>query len=1481
MFEMNRNTISLDSKSTEELLKEVQSLQQRLSQAESRFKTIFDNTNDITLVLENELITGINEKALEVFGISESQVKNKSVLDFCPGYQADGSSSAEKFRQKIKLALLGLPQKFVCELQDSAGKVFFSKVKLASFSENRSSQLLCTIKVENKESDAEVYFLESEKTFQSLADNAPVLLRMTNSNNFFYYFSKQWLKFTGRNLEEEQNNGWISNIHEEDLNEILVNMDLAFKKRKKYEVTYRLRRYDKKYRWVLDTGIPRVSSQGKFSGYISATIDITERKLAEEAESREKALLESEKKLQRSLSQSKILSLTTNSEGVITFCNEELLNAAGKPAGELIGKNLFDVFRPYGGDNITSRNFKNLIEREDFTEPITGVVPLENGENLVIRFSSIVLKNARGQVIGITIVGENITERRRVRQELEKTNAQLKELFDNSSDLIQIFTSEGELRFVNEAWKTKLGYSDEEISKLLLRDLVHKDYLEGTYNNLKLIGNGEKLEKFETVFITKFGKNIFVSGRVNCTIEEGGPSEFRGIFYDITERIRAEKAQSLYYKIANLTTTSSNLDALYKSVFEELNKILKVQNLAISLRDEKNDKILFPFFVSELENPHEIKQQKNVTRLLAEFTFERSKPLIIYDDGIQRIADQKKLVLDSRLPLIWLGVQINVEGRPAGVISFHSYKDRTAYNHKDLELLDFIASQVSLALERKSNEAKIISQSARLKAIFESTTHQIWSIDRNFNFTSFNQNYADALQRYYGVTPTLGEQNGLNYLVPSLSNFWETKYHKAFKGEIVNFQTSVIDLKGNKVWRDVFLNPIFLPDGTIEEVSVIANDITEKKLSEVALQESEEKFRNIFESFQDIYFRCDVRGTITMISPSILELTGYTSQEVLGKNIEQFFSSSDYSLAIFKKLISKRRLRNFESRVYTKLGKDLQCLCNIRLVYRRNHPLEIEGVARDISTLIRTNDELRKAKDLAERSLKIKERFLANMSHEIRTPMNGIIGMLDLIGSTRLDKEQSEYLRTIKKSSETLLTILNDILDLSKIEAGKMEIRKRPVNIRGTFEKLYNLFSQQAAINETKLEYKVAKDLPGYFLLDETRLLQVLSNLTSNAIKFSKGRGKIHVNLSLQQKKGELHILKVKIKDSGIGISKEDLKKLFDTFSQVDNSMTKKFGGTGLGLAISKELTKSMGGDIGVYSTPGLGSTFWFTFEAEEIDQPEDKPQTLSNEAIKKVFGKKMPYILLVDDNDVNRKVAGQILVKSGCKVDTAESGDEAIQMVQQNHYDLVFMDIQMPKKDGVQVTREIKMLGLEDLPPIVAMTAYSMEEDRKKFMDNGLDDYISKPIQAKTIIQKVVDWLENKRPSEVIEQKIAEVPEDLKIINPAVLEELSKYGGDEMVEGVLQDFVKEAEESLKNCGDALRVSDYETIRSELHTLKGNSGTLGVERFAWYVTQLERELKKSIYEDIQKKLKQIDESFDEFKDTYKFFLKTNTTEPNL
>ena len=230
---------------------------------------------------------------------------------------------------------------------------------------------------------------------------------------------------------------------------------------------------------------------------------------------------------------------------------------------------------------------------------------------------------------------------------------------------------------------------------------------------------------------------------------------------------------------------------------------------------------------------------------------------------LKKIADARKISFSNSYPQIWLGVQISIGGEAVGVLAVHASHDSAAYNNKDLELLDFISGQVSLAMERKIQEEKIQNQAARLSAIFESSTHQIWSIDRKYRFTSFNQNYYEALKKYYTVQPELGrnfQEHNPSPLPKKIQEFWTKKYDEAFEGKVINFQTSLITKDREKIWRDVFLNPIYLQDGRIEEISIIANDITEKKQQEIDLAESEEKFRTIFESFQDIYFRCHLNG---------------------------------------------------------------------------------------------------------------------------------------------------------------------------------------------------------------------------------------------------------------------------------------------------------------------------------------------------------------------------------------------------------------------------------------------------------------------------------------------------------------------------------------------------------------------------------------------------------------------------------------------
>ena len=1059
--------------------------------------------------------------------------------------------------------------------------------------------------------------------------------------------------------------------------------------------------------------------------------------------------------------------------------------------------------------------------------------------------------------------------------EEKETFEQLQDLFQNANDLIQVFTLNGNLLFVNPAWKETLEYADEDILQLNLRDIVHKDYQQDTFEHLSKILSGEQDGKFETVFTTKKGRNINVIGSVNVRYKNDQPVAFRVIFHDNTSRIRAERAQNLYYKIANLTINSHNLESLLYNIHQELKTLIAVNNFHVALYDKNENSLTFPYYVDE-NIGNKPWHKREIVKGLTEYSLFNEKPTLLYEEDILRLVDEGVVELLGPVPKIWLGVPLKLENRTIGVICVKSHSDRNKYKMRHLELLDFISGQVAIAIERKQKEEKIIEQTARLNAIFESSSHLIWSVNRNRGLTSFNQNYADAIYKKFKTYPTINPTSD-NPEILMLSgeeyyDFVNGKYDEAFAGQAQHFETKNILEDGSVSWRETYLNPIFLPDGRIEEVSGISHDITEKKLTELAIQESEEKFRNIFESFQDIYYRTDVHGKITMVSPSSQELSGFTPEEAIGKHITEFYVNPKKQSMLIRELLKTGTVRNYENNLILKDGSIMQSISNIRLIYgKEGKPVAVDGVVRDITYLKKASEELLNAKEIAEKSLKVKETFLANMSHEIRTPMNGIIGMIDLLNETALDNEQRKYVHTIKKSSETLLTILNDILDLSKIEAGKMELRISPASIENIIEKLYSLFYQQASAKNITLMYSIAPEIPQNLMVDEIRLLQILSNLTSNSIKFTD-RGSVKINLTLQERREDKLKIKAEIIDTGIGISDDNLKKLFESFSQVDTSSTKTYAGTGLGLSISKELCRIMNGEIGVETELGTGSTFWFTFETEEADEVLHTIKTPTKIGFTNTFTGYRPKILLVDDNSINLLVASEILKKSGCEVETVDNGMEAIERIQSVKYDLIFMDIQMPRMDGITATREIKKLKIQGLPPIIAMTAYSMKEDKEKFLIGGMDDYLAKPIKSENLINKVKEWVAI---PEENESDIELQPETVEgVFNQDVIEKLKSFANEETLTKIYKQFEKETIVQLEECRNGIEKSDFQLILNNLHTLKGTAGTLGVDKIEKFSREMEHNLKNSNFSTINSDFENLSTAFEEFQSHYKKLIKT-------
>jgi len=376
-------------------------------------------------------------------------------------------------------------------------------------------------------------------------------------------------------------------------------------------------------------------------------------------------------------------------------------------------------------------------------------------------------------------------------------------------------------------------------------------------------------------------------------------------------------------------------------------------------------------------------------------------------------------------------------------------------------------------------------------------------------------------------------------------------------------------------------------------------------------------------------------------------------------------------------------------------------------------------------------EELRHAKEIAESSTKSKSDFLANMSHEIRTPMNGIIGTTSLLKSTNLDDTQLDYVNIIDFSANNLLAIINDILDISKIEAGQITLESIDFNLHNVVNETIKLLTSKAIEKGIELSATIDESVPLFAKGDPVRLKQIVINLTNNAIKFTKyGFVKIEVETIEQESKIRKYLFK--IIDTGVGIHENAREKIFKDYVQADNSTSRKFGGTGLGLPISKKLIEMMNGEIGLESEVGKGSTFWFTLT---LDIGKEPPYELVDEHAVTVNGDFKLSILIAEDNLVNQKVAIATLKKLGHKLEIAENGKIACDMHRLNHYDVILMDVQMPVMDGIESTKCIRNFEREESPDkkvkIIAMTANAMKEDRQKCLDAGMDDYISKPFKA------------------------------------------------------------------------------------------------------------------------------------------------------
>ena len=667
----------------------------------------------------------------------------------------------------------------------------------------------------------------------------------------------------------------------------------------------------------------------------------------------------------------------------------------------------------------------------------------------------------------------------------------------------------------------------------------------------------------------------------------------------------------------------------------------------------------------------------------------------------------------------------------------------------------------------------------RLAAVVESSNDAIITKDPSGTITSWNA----AAHRLYGYSEAEVRGKSISILVPAgHDDEISGLLARVVSGEsISDFETVRVRKDGSLVDVTLTISVVRDPRGHVVAASTIARDITDRKRAEVALAHARSDIDRFFAVSVDMMGITDAAGRFVRINPAFEQTLGFSSHEIMARTFLDFLHPDEVADA--KDRIAALPQHGNISQVETR------CRCRdgsyrwLQWTRMVDQDGRVFATARDVTERRRIDEELRVSRDQALEASRLKSEFLANVSHEIRTPLNGVVSMSELLLETDLKAEQRTYAEVAVTSAGALLRVIDDIVDISKITAGVLEIVHEDYSIVAAVNDACAITRINEDEKQVELAVTIDADVPAAVTGDGNRVRQVLINLLGNASKFTS-RGEIVVKVAVEPAEDGLQRLRLEVADTGIGIEPDKLPDLFQSFSQADATTTRKYGGTGLGLSIAKQLVELMGGEIGARSTPGRGSTFWFTLPCErgtvvESDLPVNAPtgtrpliadDNAGHRHDLAVIGTYTPAtdgverglrptdatprsepapawsggrVLVAEDNEINQFAATSVLGKLGFEVEIAINGREAIEMTRRKDYAIVFMDCQMPEIDGYTATAAIRRREAGGRrTPIIALTAHTMDGDRDKCLASGMDDYIAKPLRLASIAKTCDQFL-------------------------------------------------------------------------------------------------------------------------------------------
>ncbi|QIN82884.1 PAS domain S-box protein [Rubrobacter tropicus] len=997
--------------------------------------------------------------------------------------------------------------------------------------------------------------------------------------------------------------------------------------------------------------------------------------------------------------------------GNITVVNPALCEILGRPARELEGTNN----RAYGDPEDAPKVYAafNEVYRTGAPNPGFGSrVIRKDGTRRTVETSVSLVRDEKGEAVGFRGILRDVTDRVRVDEELARQVRRNESILNSAGEGIYGLDRAGRVTFVNPVASSMLGYEIEELVGRPMHELTHhttsdeKPYPSGKCPIYRAITDGTFHRVADEVFWRKDGTSFPVE-YASTPIFEGGEAVGAVVtFSDITERKGDEEALR-------------RAEEAYRSLFE---------NATVGIfRTSVDGRIL-------MAN----------TALARMHGYETPGHLLAGVDGAgQLYADPVRR--DEFVRLLSREGEVSgfeVEGRKKNGAAFWISLTAWAVRDEDGSVVGFEGRAEDVS-ERKKVEDELRSAHQELNSHFENSPVGVVEWDKDLRVLR----WSGGAERIFGwgadevVGQTIGgdlrfiHEQDEEEVGAVVTRLLDGEDRVVFSNRNYRKDGSVLDCEWyNSVLRD--------ESGGVLSVMSLVLDVTARERANREARELANYSRTIVETTPDALTAVDLEGKITDTNAAMQEVTGLRRDELIGSSIFSYFPEPERGVRGLEAVLTHGSLRDFPLEIRHRDGRITPVLYNAAAL--RDAGGEVIGAlgsARDVTERRRAEAELKEAKEDAESASRAKSGFLASMSHEIRTPMNGVIGMAELLAGTNLDPEQREYAETVRSSGEALLTIINDILDFSKIEAGKMRLEVIDFDLGGVIEETVGLLSGRAREKGIGLEFLLEPGLPTALRGDPGRIRQILTNLTGNAIKFTE-QGRVALRVRLIGEEAERVAVRFEVSDTGIGMTEEQRGDLFRAFFQADVSTTRRYGGTGLGLAISRQLVELMGGEIGVESEYGVGSTFWFILPLGK----QSKVVPVAPRPREELRGLRA---LVVGGDVSNRRILQRQLRSWGMDGGAAEDGPRALAELRsaargERPYDVALLDVTGPGADRIKLAREIKIDPKISSTRLLLLVSSGRPGDGRRAAEAGIEAYLTKPVRQSELYDTLATVLGN-----------------------------------------------------------------------------------------------------------------------------------------